>query len=51
MHISEYVKQEKQELDEMQKLFEENNKENPVDWSVEMLEGEWADQELSYRFA
>jgi hypothetical protein len=50
MHIKEYIEKAKRELDDMQKMFEENYQKNPVDWVVEMAEEEWVEQEFAARF-
>jgi len=50
MKISEYIKQAKVELDDMEKMFLDGNKKQPKMWPLEISEGEWVEQELATRF-
>jgi|TARA_R110000764_G_scaffold111673_1_gene198445 hypothetical protein len=50
MHISDYVRQAKAELDEMEKEHIEEHAKTPEQWPLEMNVGEWGDQELAARF-
>ncbi len=50
MTLPEYIKVAKAELDEFQKRYEKGNAEEPVNWPMEMDEGEWGEQELAGRF-
>lgn len=51
MKLKDYIEQSKQELDDMEKMFIEENKTDPKNWPLEFPEEEWVDQEMSTRFS
>jgi len=50
MTLDEYIKQATDELLNFKTMWEENNKENPKQWPMEMGEEDWGEQELGSRF-
>lgn len=50
MTLEEYVEISKKELDEFKENYLLDHKNDPENWHLEMGDGEWVEQELSFRF-
>jgi hypothetical protein len=50
MTLDEYIDKAKKELEDFRKMYISNQYTDPENWPLELYEGEWAEQELTYRF-
>ena len=51
MQLQDYIKMAKAELDEMEKNWIKENKNNPEMWPLDLDAGQWGENELNTRFS